>query len=68
MWDCESFQYFVVIVDVYTMNIYTRPLKTKLASEMKTALEDIFVNDLKLYPEKLAITFFLTKVVNLKLS
>ena len=52
MWDCESFQYFVVIVDVYTMNIFTRPLKTKLASEMKTALEDIFVNDLKLYPEK----------------
>ena len=52
MWPYKGYQYFVLIVDVYSMNIFTRPLKTKLASEMKIALEDIFQNDLKLYPEK----------------
>ena len=52
MWTRKGYNYFVLIVDVYTMNIFTRPLKSKLASEMKVALEDIFHNDLKLYPEK----------------
>jgi len=52
MWEDEGYSYFVLVVDVYSMNIYTRPLKTKLASEMKKALEDIFINDFQLYPEK----------------
>jgi len=52
MWQMDGYQYFVLVTDVYSMNIYTRSLKTKTAKEMKTALEDIFTNDMKMYPSK----------------
>ena len=52
MWKQSGYQYFVLVTDVYSMNIYTRSLKTKTAKEMKIALEEIFTNDMKMYPSK----------------
>lgn len=41
MFEKNGFKYFLVIVDVFSHRIFAEPLKTKTASEVKTAFEKV---------------------------
>jgi len=52
MWKYKTFENFVLVTDVFSMNIYTRLLRNKTAVTMREALKDIFENDMKMFPRK----------------
>lgn len=52
MWGYENMNSFLLITDAYSMNIYTRALKDKKANTTLAAINDIFTQDLKMFPEK----------------